>query len=203
MRKRNRFCRSCAPDPDPAVSLLGFPEWPDLTRPYRRDLSSSSHPDTGTAPLPPLDTPKAHLSSGGPGGFQDTHKNELRSVVRLAAVEGPLQGIEVALCRRRTLVQMIAADIPLRLLDHGIRQFLQRLPGPHRVDLHLRCSLDIIKPVIGIGDALAHRADAVVGHEQYCLVTDHPGKTRPFSRIERRAGIFVILCDLARHSDLG
>src|SRR5450432_3329434 len=63
-------------------------------------------------------------------------------VVGLLAVEDALECIEVPLCRAWTLVEAGAADITLGLLDHGGRELLERLPGPHRIDLNLRRALD-------------------------------------------------------------
>ena len=79
----------------------------------------------------------------------------------------------------------------------GFGKLLQRLPGPHRVDLHLRGALDVIEHVIGVGDGGADRRDAVIGHEQHLLVADHPGEAGAFGGIERRAGVFVVIGDLA------
>ena len=82
---------------------------------------------------------------------------ESSRVVRLLAVEYPFQGVEVPLRRGRALVQVIAADIPPGLLDHGCGKLLQGLSGPHRVDLNLRGALGVIEPVIGLGDGFADR----------------------------------------------
>jgi hypothetical protein len=65
--------------------------------------------------------------------------------------------LSAAKCRcagLKSLVEARSADIPLGLLDHRRRQLLQRLAGPHRVDLNLRRALQVIEPVIGIGDGL-------------------------------------------------
>src|ERR1700709_2120570 len=87
---------------------------------------------------------------------------ELRSVVGLLAVQHALECIEVPLCRRRALVEVSPADIALGLLYYCVGKLLQRLPRPHRVDLNLRRALDVIQPVIGGGDGLADRADAMI-----------------------------------------
>src|SRR5712671_1948377 len=112
-----------------------------------------------------------------PGNDDVKPAAELRNVIRLLPVEDALQCIEVPLCRGWTLVEAGSADIALGLLDHGGGELFERLPGPHRVDLNLCRALDVVKPIIGIGDSLADRADAVVGHEQHRLVADHPGET--------------------------
>src|SRR5882724_11742719 len=127
----------------------------------------------------------------------------LRRVVGLLAVEDALERIEVPLRRTWTVEHAAAADIPLGLLDHGLGELFQRLPGPHRVDLHLCGALGIVKPVIGVGDGGADRADAVIGHEQYRLVADHSREARAFGGIERRAGVFVVIGNLIHQPDLG
>src|SRR5579864_1917800 len=73
----------------------------------------------------------------------------LTRVIRLLAVEQALQGVEMAL-RGRRIVAGAAADFPPGLLDHGLGQLLERLPGPHRVDLHLGDPLHVIEAVIGL-----------------------------------------------------
>src|SRR5947209_8471046 len=199
----------------PGLSLnnLGSPELQDLApRPYRRDLSSSSlartccgarqrsrwrGPHRGSITTkPPSARPGA--AQAFPGSRIEANKTaELGSVVRLLPIQDALQCIEVPLCRSRALVQMAAADIPLGLFDHRIRELFQRLPGPHCIDLNLGCALDVIKSIIRLGDRLPDRADAVVRHEQHRLVADYPCEASALGRIERRAGILVVVGDLA------
>src|SRR5439155_3645210 len=62
-------------------------------------------------------------------------KSKLRRVVRLFAVQHPLQRIEMPLGRRRSFVEMLVLVIALGFLHHGGRKLLQLLPGPHRIDL--------------------------------------------------------------------
>src|SRR6185437_12617095 len=96
-------------------------------------------------------------------------------VVGFGPVQDALQSIEVALRRAWSVVEAGAANFALGLLDHRGRQLLQRLAGPHGVDLHLRGALQVIEPVIGVGHSHAERGDAVIGHEQHALVADAPG----------------------------
>src|SRR6202521_6390573 len=67
----------------------------------------------------------------------------LRRVVGLLAVEDALECIEVPLCRGWTVEHAAPVAIPHGLLDHGVRELFQRLPGPHRVDLPLCRALGV------------------------------------------------------------
>src|ERR1700744_839986 len=58
----------------------------------------------------------------------------LRRVVRLLAVQRPLESIEIPLARPRPIEHAAAADIAFCLLDHRLGKLLQALPGPHGVD---------------------------------------------------------------------
>ena len=120
---------------------------------------------------------------------------KLRRVIRLLAIQHPLQRIEMPLGRGRALVEMIVPVIALGLFDHGGRKLLQFLSRPHCVDLHLGGALDVLEHVVGFRDGRADRGDAVVGHEQHFLVADHAGQPRAFGGIERRAGVFIIIGD--------
>ena len=107
------------------------------------------------------------------------------------------------LCRGWTVVEASTADVPLGLLDHGGRQLFQGLSRPHRVDLNLGRALDVVKPIIGVGDRLADRADAVIGHEQHGLVADDLGEAIAFLGLESRAGVLVVVGNFIHHPDLG
>src|SRR5260370_521899 len=131
-------------------------------------------------PLAILSFPKQPSRSMGPCFRRDDKWAAwLRSVVRLLAVEDALQCIEVPLCRGWALVEAGPADIPLGLLDHGGGELFQGLSRPHRVELNLCRAFDIVKPIVGIGDGLADRADAVVGHDQHGLAAAHPAEPSP------------------------
>ena len=58
-----------------------------------------------------------------------------------------------------------AADRAHGQVDDRLRDTLDLLPGPHRVQLHLRGALQVIKEVIGFGDRLAHGQRAVIRHQ--------------------------------------
>src|ERR1700722_15888459 len=146
---------------------------------------------------------KTWMAGTSPAMTKSAFFHPLRRIIRFLAVEDALQGCEVPLGRGRSLVEIGSANFALCLLDPGVGQLLERLPGPHRVDLNLGGALDVIEPVIGIGDALADGRDPVIGHEQHGLVADHLGETRALGGIERRAGIFIVIRNLAGHPDLG
>src|SRR3984885_9383311 len=81
----------------------------------------------------------------------------LHRVIRLLAVEDAFEGREMPLRRGKPEVKGIVAHFLLGLFHYRFRKLLQRLPGPHRVDLNLGGALDVIELVIGIGDGFAHR----------------------------------------------
>src|SRR5215472_10429122 len=94
----------------------------------------------------------------------------LRSVIGFLTIENAFEGAKVPFRRSRSVVEMGAADILLRLLYYGLRQLLQRLTGPHSVKLYLCCALDVIEPVVCVGNRLTDRGNAVVGHEQHRFI---------------------------------
>src|SRR5262249_52023170 len=83
-----------------------------------------------------------------------------------------------------SVVETGAADILLRLLYYGLRQLLQTLTGPHSVKLYLRCALDVIEPVVCVGNRLTYRGNAVVGHEQHRFIAKDLGKALAFLAIK-------------------
>ena len=65
-------------------------------------------------------------------------------------------------------------------------------------------ALEVIEQVVGLGDAAAAHADAVIGHEQHLLVgPEDAGEPLALGRVERRAGIGVVIGDLVEKADLG
>src|SRR5580693_8392437 len=74
-------------------------------------------------------------------------------VVGFRSIEDAFQRIEMPLRRSWAVVEFRAANFALGLLDHRGRQLFERLARPHGVDLNLRCALEVIEPVIGLGDS--------------------------------------------------
>src|SRR5262249_9166499 len=79
--------------------------------------------------------------------------------------------------RSRSLVETGAADFVLRLLYYGLRQLLQTLTRPHSVNLHLRCALDVVEPVICVGYRLAYRGN----ESSYAIISIMPTSVWPIS----------------------
>src|SRR5690348_10416633 len=80
-----------------------------------------------------------------------------RFVVRLLAIEDALERLEVP--DRRLLAAVIAPLLELGdgLIDHFLRELLERTTGPHGVELNLRHALEIVECVIGLCDRAADR----------------------------------------------
>src|SRR6516225_10279499 len=116
-------------------------------------------------------------------------------VIRFGPIEEAFQRIEVALRRTWAVIKLRAAKLAPGFLDDVGRQLLEPLAGPHRIDLNLRGALEIIEPVIGVGDARTERSDAVIGHEQHGLVADDLSETLTFGRVEGRATVIAVIGD--------
>src|ERR1041385_478620 len=82
-------------------------------------------------------------------------------VIGFSPLEHAFQGIEMPLRRTWAVIKPRAAKFAPGLVDDGGRKLLERLAGPHCLDLHLRGALEIIQPVIGVGDARPPCGDAV------------------------------------------
>ena len=114
----------------------------------------------------------------------EMRRTSLRSVIGSLTIENAFEGAKVPFRRSRSVIETGAADILLRLLYYGLRQLLQTLTGPHSIKLYLRCALDVIEPVVCVGNRLTYRGNAVVGHEQHRFVAEDLGKALAFLGIK-------------------
>ena len=125
----------------------------------------------------------------------------LRSVIGVLTIENAFEGAKVPFRRCRSVVETGAADILFRLHYDGLRQLLQTLTGPHSVKLYLRCALDVIEPVVCLGNRLTYRGNAVVGHEQHRFIAEDLGKALAFLGIKGWASVIVVIRNHFHHPD--
>src|SRR5258706_9819340 len=131
-----------------------------------------------------------------------TGVSRLVLVLGLAAVEHALERVEVMLPVRLAAVLRPTYGLD-RQVDDRLRNGLQLLAGPHRVELHLRGALEVIEHVIGFRDGFPHGQHAVVRHEHRLFPAEHARKTLSFLRIERRAGVEVVVHEVIEQAALG
>src|SRR6516164_2487799 len=131
----------------------------------------------------------------------EMRRTSLRSVIGSLTIENAFEGAKVPFRRSRSVIETGAADILLRLLYYGLRQLLQTLTGPHCVNLHLRCALDVIEPVVCVGYRLTYRRNAVVGHEQHRFVAEDLGKALTFVGIKAWASVIIVIRNHFHHPD--
>src|SRR6266508_583369 len=131
----------------------------------------------------------------GPGRCQCVRpaRTSLGSVIGFLTIENAFESAKVPFRRSRSVVETGAADFVLRLLYYGLRQLLQTLTSPHSVNLHLRCALDVVEPVICVGYRLTYRGNAMVGHEQDRFVAEDLGKALAFRGIKSWASVIVVI----------
>src|SRR6516164_3649074 len=143
-------------------------------------------------------------SYGAPRGaldFSGMWRMRLRSVIGVLTIENAFEGAKVPFRRCRSVVETGAADILFRLHYDGLRQLLQTLTGPHSVKLYLRCALDVIEPVVCLGNRLTYRGNAVVGHEQHRFIAEDLGKALAFLGIKGWASVIVVIRNHFHHAD--
>src|SRR5919198_547694 len=140
---------------------------------------------------------------GGPGRCQCVRpaRTSLGSVIGFLAIENAFESTKVPFRRSRSLIETGAADFVFCLLYYGLRQLLQTLTSPHSVNLHLRCTLDVIEQVICVGYRLTYRGNAMVGHEEDRFVADDLGKALTFRGIKSWASVIVVICNHFHHAD--
>ena len=131
----------------------------------------------------------------------EMRRTSLRSVIGSLTIENAFEGAKVPFRRSRSVIETGAADILLRLLYYGLRQLLQTLTGPHSIKLYLRCALDVIQPVVCVGNRLTYRGNAVVGHEQHRFVAEDLGKALAFLAIKGWASVIVVIRNHFHHAD--
>src|ERR1700682_6007120 len=85
-------------------------------------------------------------------------------VIGLLAIEDALERLEVPQRRLLARVAALVAEFRDRGVDRLRRQTFERTSGPHRIELHLRRALEVIEPVVRLGDGLADRRHAMVRH---------------------------------------
>src|SRR6266699_6225255 len=139
----------------------------------------------------------------GPGRCQCVRpaRTSLGSVIGFLTIENAFESAKVPFRRSRSVVETGAANFVLRLLYYGLRQLLQTLTSPHSVNLHLRCTLDVVEPIICVGYRLTYRGNAMVGHEQDRFVAEDLGKTLAFRGIKSWASVIVVICNHFHHAD--
>src|SRR6266699_2710051 len=130
----------------------------------------------------------------GPGRCQCVRpaRTSLGSVIGFLTIENAFESAKVPFRRSRSVVETGAADFVLRLLYYGLRHLFQTLTSPHSVDLHLRCALEVVEPVICVGYRLTYRGNAMIGHEQDRFVAEDLGKALAFRRIKSCASVIVV-----------
>src|SRR5262245_63959902 len=125
---------------------------------------------------------------------EDPARTSLGSVIGFLTIENAFESAKVPFRRSRSVVETGAADFVFRLLYYGLRQLLQTLASPHSVNLHLRCALEVVEPVICVGHRLTYRGNAMIGHEQDRFVAEDLGKALAFRGIKSWAGVIVVIC---------
>src|SRR5438477_7854867 len=131
-------------------------------------------------------------------------RKPLFGVIRLGAVEEALQRREMVLTGGLAAIARRGRVLPQGARHDMRRDFLQGPAGPHRVKLHLAGALEIIEPVIRLGDAPAARKNPVIGHQQHTAVrSEHMRQPLAFGWVQRQTAVFVVIGNRVEKGDLG